>query len=193
MSVENSEVDDKSKETPAPKGSEVNDRLLAESKANKKRAQELAAELDAIKNKQLEEQGNYKDLLEKEKKEKEELRNNLVSSSQKTLKANIQATVAKFATDVVDLEDLMNQPKFKKILEEGIDGEELTLSEDAAEKYVKAVLEAKPHLRKTVVIPGTHKGGKPNYNPSGPNSSGKSLSSMTQEELRAELAKVSKK
>lgn len=150
--------------TPPANVEGVNERLLAESKANKQRNKELQARLDAIEKSKLEEEGKYKELLDKEKKEKEELQSSISASNQKVLKANIRATIAKFATDVVDMDDLMNQPKFKKIIEEGLDGDELTLSDEAAQKYVKAVYEAKPHLKKVVATPGTHKGGKPTYN-----------------------------
>lgn len=185
MSDVNPEVDDKNK-TPEPKGESVNERLLAESKAYKQKNKELQDRLDAIERKNLEDQGNYKSLLEKSQKETEELRNSLSATNQKTLKANINATVAKFAGDVVDFEDLMNQKKFKSILEAGIDPEELTVTEDAAEKYVKAVLEAKPHLKKATVIPGTHKGGKPGYAGKDAQAS-KPLSQMTKEEIEKDL------
>lgn len=145
---------------------DVNARLLRESQENKRKAQELKkqlADLENFKRQKLEEEGNYKSLLEQTQAELKREREEKQTLRQQTLKGNIVSTISRFASDVVDLDDLLNQPKFKSIIEEGIDEDNLSLLPDAAEKYVKAVLEAKPHLKKQSTPIGTHKGGKPAF------------------------------
>ena len=167
MSEQNSELDSNDEGQPQTKKTDdVNLRLLEESKRNKAKANEYKsqlAELEEFKRQKLEEEGNYKTLLEQANKKLKDKDEESKSLRQKTLKSNIVSTITRFANDVVDLEDLLNQPKFKSIIEEGLDEDSLTLKEEFAEKYVKSVLEAKPHLRKTPAQTPTRQGGKPAY------------------------------
>lgn len=164
MSEENLELGSNDEGQSQTKPEDVNARLLEESKRNKAKLQAANAmlkELESFKTQKLEEDGNYKKLLdqanEKLKLKDEESR----TLKQKTLKGNITSTIARFANDVVDLEDLLNQPKFKSIIEDGLDEESLSLTDEAAQAYVKAVLEAKPHLKRPGTVVATQKNGKP--------------------------------
>ena len=167
MSDINPELDQNDEgQSQAKKADDVNARLLEESKRNKAKANEYKsqlAELEEFKRQKLEEEGNYKTLLQqandKLKAKEEESR----ALRRTTLQGNIVSTISRFASDVVDLDDLLNQPKFKSIIEEGLDEESLSLTDEAAQKYIKIVLDAKPHLRKSVIAPATHKNGKPVY------------------------------
>jgi hypothetical protein len=173
---------------------DVNARLLKESQDNKRKAKELAvqlAELENFKKAKLEEEGNYKSLLEQANAKLKAHEEESKSLKQKTLKGNIVSQISRYATDAVDLEDLMNQPKFKSIIEEGIDEDSLSLSQEAAEKYVKAVYEAKPHLRKQSAPVGTHKGGKPSY--TAKEVPVTDLSSMSREELQKHILSLAEK
>lgn len=167
MSELNPELDSNDEgQSQTKKTDDVNARLLEESKRNKARANEYKsqlAELEEFKRLKLEEEGNFKVLLQQANEKLKTKDEEFKVLKQKTLKGNIVSTISRFANDVVDLEDLLNQSKFKSIIEEGLDEDSLSLKDEAAEKYVKAVLEAKPHLRKSIPGVQTHKGGKPAY------------------------------
>lgn len=165
MSELNPELDSTDEgQSQTKKTDDVNVRLLEESKRNKAKANEYKtqlAELEEFKRLKLEEEGNFKTLLQQANDKLKAKDEESKALRQKTLKGNIVSTITRFANDVVDLEDLLNQPKFKSIIEEGLDEESLSLTDEAAEKYVKSVLEAKPHLRKPGAAITTHKNGKP--------------------------------
>ena len=165
MSEENLELGSNDEgQSQTKKTDDVNVRLLEESKRNKAKANEYKtqlAELEEFKRLKLEEEGNFKTLLQQANDKLKAKDEESKALRQKTLKGNIVSTITRFANDVVDLEDLLNQPKFKSIIEEGLDEESLSLTDEAAEKYVKSVLEAKPHLRKPGAAITTHKNGKP--------------------------------
>lgn len=167
MSEQNPELDLKDEgQSQQKKSDDVNARLLEESKRNKAKAGEYKAqlaELEEFKRLKLEEEGNFKTLLQQANEKLKAKDEESKVLRQKTLKGNIVSTITRFANDVVDLEDLMNQPKFKSIIEEGLDEENLGLTDEAAEKYVKAVLDAKPHLRKASNAVVLQKNGKPVY------------------------------
>jgi len=158
-------------------------RLLEESKLNKKKAQELKQqneELLKFKQSKLEEEGKFRELLESERGDKEKLQGEMKALRDKVLKSNIVSTITKYAQDVNDIEDLINQPKFAEILKGGLDLESLTLSDDAAQDYVKKVTEAKPWLKKPTTQAG-FVGGKPKGDMKKEDS--KPLDSMSKEEL----------
>jgi hypothetical protein len=119
----------------------TNDRLLEESKKTKEKFKLANDKLSIAEKEKLEKEGNYKELLEQTKNENKGLK-------QKMLLSNIQSTIAKYAKDAVDLEDVINQPKFKHILESGIDSENLSFDEEVAKLYVSEVYKAKPYLKK---------------------------------------------
>lgn len=96
---------------PAPKGDDdVNQRLLDESKKNKdryqaekKRADELQAQIDKIDQKKKVEQGKFKDLYESEKSKREELENRVMK---KTITAAIASEASKAGCEL-DAERLL--------------------------------------------------------------------------------------
>lgn len=128
---------------------QTNSRLLEESKRNKERARQLEAELkqrDAeIESQVLTKEKDLSKVLELERKAKEKTYNENKKLRNEILQNNIRQTVAKFAVNVVDLDDLLNQPKYFDILKRGIDQDSLTVEEDCAKEYVETVLKNKPH------------------------------------------------
>lgn len=129
-------------------------RVLEESKSHKAKAQEYKAKLDETEKKSVEASGDIAKQLEYERKQREEAEGKIKSLSNKTLDQNIRSTVGKFARDVHDLDDLLNQPQFSHILKSGIDKEKLSVDENAAKDFVNKVLEAKPWLKKNMHQPG---------------------------------------
>jgi HPt (histidine-containing phosphotransfer) domain-containing protein len=157
----------------------TNNRLLAESQEWKARFKDEMAAKERATKEQLEKDGNLKGLAEQLQKENQKLKEELGSTRSKVLKANIRSKVARFAGEVHDLEDVLNQPQFKDVLQTGIDQENLELNDDAAKNYVSEVLKAKPWLRKAP--------GPMNVNtnkPASSTSSGASFSEMSLEELK---------
>jgi len=133
----------------------TNERVLKEAKEAKAQKRTLQEQLEKI---QLGEDGERqpepkpsasKDKqLDFYKKQAESYKAQLEATRKTTLKAQIKAQVARFAPDAVDLDDLLNQPKFSHLLEGGVDEESLSLSEDAAKAYVAEVYKAKPWMKK---------------------------------------------
>jgi len=106
---------------------------------------------------------------------------------QKTLQSNIFQTISKYASDVNDIEDLLNQPKYGEILKRGIDADSLSLDEDVAKEYVETVLKAKPYLRRQPEAT-TMMTRKPSYDPK---SGGvKPLDQMSNKEIEETLFKL---
>jgi hypothetical protein len=126
-----------------------NERLLAESKDYKQKYQAIKGEIDNREQSTALEKGDYQKMVELERKKSSELAAQLERMKEVTLKQAIRGTVAKFAQDVHDVDDLLNQPKFTHILKEGIDLENLSVNEDKAKEYVNAVLSEKSWLKKS--------------------------------------------
>lgn len=192
MSEQNPELDPNDEgQSQTKKTDDVNARLLEESKRNKAKAKELStqlAELEEFKRLKLEEEGNFKTLLQQANEKLKAKDEESKALKQKTLKGNIVSTISRFASDVVDLDDLLNQPKFKSIIEEGLDEDSLGLTEEAAQKYVKTLRESKPHLFKTTQSIQTHKNGKPTYiEKDAKEKSWNELSSREKEDLKIKL------
>lgn len=126
----------------------TNRRLLEESKKYKEKAKTYEQEVENATQESLSKEKDLAKVLEAERKRLEKLAKENKEMKQKTLQSNIFQTVAKFATDVNDIEDLLNQPKYGEILKRGIDADSLSLDEEVAKEYVETVLKAKPYLRK---------------------------------------------
>lgn len=165
----------------------TNARLLEESKKYKERAKTIESEVERATEEAMSKEKDVSKLLEAERKRSEKLANDNKSMKQKTLQANIRQSAAKFATDVVDLEDLLNQPKYAEILKRGIDAESLTVDDEVMKEYVEAVLKEKPHFRKqseaTTVMTK-----KPGYDPKTGNV--KPLSQMEPKEIEETLFRL---
>lgn len=159
-----------------------NERLLKESKDYKEKYKSTATEVSKKEEQIALEKGDLQKLLEMERKKREEAAQENKAMREKILNQEIIRTVGKFATDVVDLEDLLNQPKFEHILKEGIDSENLVVKEEKAKAYVEEVIKAKPYLKKTASQPGVITK-KPGNSATGPTS--KPIAQMSREELIA--------
>lgn len=125
-----------------------NSRLLNESQENKKKASEYKSQLDEAAKKAID--GDVGKQLEYERKERERLEQDNKALKTNNLKKEVRSAVSKYAKDVHDIDDLMNQPQFSHILAAGVDQEKMTVDENAAKDFVNKVLEAKPWLKKNV-------------------------------------------
>jgi len=126
----------------------TNQRLLEESKKWKERAQKIEQDYELKAEEELSKEKDINKILEAERKRTEKLMKENKEIRQKTLETNIRATVSKFAKDVNDIDDLLNQPKYSDILKRGIDRDSLSLDEEVAKEFVDTVLQAKPYFRK---------------------------------------------
>ena len=129
----------------------TNARLLEESKLHKTRhdeKQRALEEADRAKREKLEAEGDYKKLLESERSRLKAIEADNKALKQTTLYNKVKETVNKFAGDVWDIEDVLNQPKFSHILKEGINEEKLEVDEEIVKRYLGEVLNAKPFLKK---------------------------------------------
>lgn len=165
----------------------TNARLLDENKKHKSRSRDAMTELEKIQSTTLEKEGDLQKILEAEKRKAEELADRFTSLKAKTIKANMRATVAKFASDVHDIDDLLNQPKYFDLLRTGIDEDSLEVNEEVAKDYVKKVTEAKPWLRKSVQAVGAVTT-RPGYS----ETKAKDISAMTREEYEEHVLKTLK-
>lgn len=185
------EVQDKKGDEGQPKLEDVlkrlkelegsNERLVNESKDWKTKYQSAAKEKEEAERKKAEESGDLAKQLEIERKEREKKDNENKVLRAKTLKQNIRNIVSKFAGEVHDIDDFLNQPSFAKILEDGIDAENLTVTEDAAKNYANKVFEAKPWMKKNI--------SQENVDQTKPNGkeAEKSVNSMEYDDLREAL------
>lgn len=125
-----------------------NKRLLDESKNWKSKTTEYKSKLDKIEEENLKASGDLAKQLEHERKKAEESAKEAKKLRNATIDAKIRSTVSKYAGDVHDLDDLLNQSQFLPILKEGINPEDLSIDENAAKNFVNKVFEAKPWLKK---------------------------------------------
>jgi archaellum component FlaC len=128
-------------------------RVLEESKSYKSKANEYKSKLEKIEEESVKSSGDLAKQLEYERKLREQKENENKSLKNKTLDSKIRETVLKYAKDVHDVDDLLNQPKHRAILLGGIDQENLTVDENAAKNYVNTVLNEKPWLKKHMEQP----------------------------------------
>lgn len=125
-------------------------RVLEESKSHKAKASEYKSKLEEIEKKGVEASGDVQKQLEFERKQREKIEADNKRLKNETLNQRIREAVGKYAKDVHSIDDLLNQPSYKKILTDGIDPENLTVNEDAAKTFVNTVLEAKPWMKKNI-------------------------------------------
>lgn len=169
---------------------QTNQRLLKESQDHKARAQRVIEEKEQFEQERLKKEGDLEGYAKRIAEENAKLKNELTGIRSKVLKANIKTKVSKYAGEVHDLEDLLNQTQFKDILQRGINQEDLDIDEAAAKDYVNEVLKHKPWLRKPVNGMGvntTKPGASAATITGGP---AKSLTELSSKEL-IELAKQS--
>lgn len=132
----------------------TNKRLLEESKGFKEKYKSVASEVEEKEKKIALEKGDLQKLLDMERAKLQEVTNDAQKLRESVLKSTIRQTVGKYAVDVYDHDDLLNQPNFSHILKEAIDPENLTVDEDKVKEYVSEVLKAKPYMKKNPNMPG---------------------------------------
>lgn len=156
-----------------PVSSEVNERLLAESKHNKKRAQDLQAKLNEMEKSTLQEQAKYKELWQKSEEKYQGLYKSLVKEKIRTAVSDKASKAG--CRDVDDLLKL-GDVRLLQINEE-------TLEVEGADVFVEEVKKVKPYLFATQNTPtinpatpgGVLKGGQ------------KSVKEMTKDEIMSQL------
>lgn len=173
----NAEVQQAVDATATEPASEVNARLLSESKKNKALAQELKSKLakyEVQEKSQLEEQARFKELYEKEKGQRELLLKTVI-------KEKIKSSVADKALKAgcVSVDDLIKLGN-----SELLQYDEETLDVHGVDTFVEEAMKSKPYLfksTKTPTINAATPGGV------GVSSNNKQLKELTVDELRAKL------
>lgn len=161
-------------------------RLLEESKKYKSSYQETKSKLEQSEQEKLLKEGDINKILEAEKQKASSLENELSSVKKKTVLSNIRQTVAKFAPDAYSIDDLLNQPHFKMLVDNVND--ELTVDEKTAKNFVDTVYKEKPWLRKTTQEIKTADG-KPSFNENNKPFTTESLMEKPTGDLEKELLK----
>lgn len=156
----------------------TNERLLEESKRFKLTAKELEAEKERLEKEKAEKSGNLQKIVEMEREKAKKLQDEFVNLKKKTMESNVKSAFSKYASEVQSIDVLLKFNEFAHILEDGKDEENLTVSSDAVDRYVQAVLEKHPYLRKS---------GEPstfNKVPQTPVGKKKSLADLSVEEIK---------
>lgn len=153
-------------------------RVVEESKSHKSKAQEYKSKLEEMERKGIDASGDVTKQLEFERKAREEREKENKKLKTSILSQRVREKVGKYAKDVHDLDDFLNQPSFAHILKAGIDEDRLEVDDNAAKDYANKVLEAKPWLKKNIQQAGVDTT-RPNTNNLGP----KSLKSLSDAEL----------
>lgn len=144
--VETNEIDWKAE---AEKLKATNERLLHESTKYKTRKNELdeyRQQLEAYKKKELEQKGNYQEMLRMEQEKRLELENELKQRDQRLMKSNIFNAVANYAKDAYDVNDLLAQRDYAKMIE--IDEETLEPTSQSIQSFVDSLKNDKKYLFK---------------------------------------------
>lgn len=126
-----------------------NERLLYESQKYKTRKSDvdtLRAELDAIKNKKLEEEGNWQEMLRLEQEKTASLNGKLQSQQEKILKSNVYNAVQRVAKDAYDVNDLLAQSDYVKMIE--VNEDTLEPVQESVEKFVNSLKSEKEYFFK---------------------------------------------
>jgi len=156
----------------------TNARLLEESKKYKEKARLSDSELERLSEETNGKEKDVNKIIDAANKKNEKIANENKKLRSETLNSRIRSVISKYAEGVIDLDDLLNQPKYGDILKKGIDVDELTVDEDIAKSYVEAVLKDKPYLKKqsdaTTLL---------TKRPSFQLEKGKTLASMTTKEI----------
>ena len=141
---------------------ETNERILRESKthADKWRQYRDAASDDETK--KLEDEKNWKALMEKERGEKTLLKQSMEQLRRKTLKKTLDFEVARYASDANDVTDIINS-----LPSDLVQIDEDTMTIEGVSDAVNSLRESKPYLFKTAVTPETVNT-KPGFIPNAP-------------------------
>lgn len=138
---------------------EENNRRLEDENKNYK----SKSEQDRIKSEEAErlkiENGSAEEKLEFERKEKirlqqekDDLSKTVKNIKNKTIDSNLRSKISRLFPDIQDnaIDDVLNQPKLRHILNKGIDLENLDVSDDSIKEYMSTLLVEKPFLRKSI-------------------------------------------
>lgn len=153
------------------------ERAVKESKSYKEKLNEEKSRAAKAEEEKIKASGDLAQQLEYERKQREEVERKAKTIASQTLQQKLREAAKRFAPDAHDIEDLLNQPKHKAILQAGIDAENLTVDENAVKNYVNAVLSEKPWLKKNLEQASVDSK-KPNAN-----GSQKNLKSLSDSEL----------
>jgi hypothetical protein len=160
-------------------GSEVNARLLEESKQNKKKAQEYKAALDKLTQTQLVDQQKYKELYEAEQKKYSSLHKTLVTDK---VKAAVSEKASK--AGAIDLDAILALGDRGLLVVD-----EDTLAVDGVDTFIEDLKKKKPSLftaKSATAVNGVTPGGTAG------SSNQKQISEMNADEIRAALKKLGK-
>ena len=168
----------------------TNERLLQESNKYKTRKDELNTykeQLEAYKQKELEQKGNYQEMLELERTKRMELQQALEAKDKHLMKSNIFNAVSNYAKDAHDVNDLLAQREYSQMIE--IDETTLEPNMESIHKFVDSLKENKKYLFK-----GNKVASMADTKPSVERPNEKSIAQMTnaekQEYLKAQLGSL---
>ena len=134
-----------------------NERLLAESKGWKEKYQFASNEKTSIEKQKLEKEGNFEQLLDQERKEKDDLSKRLRDREKSLLKTQARALLGEVAKDAHDVSDLLRLEEVSMLQ---YDEENLSVVKESVDKFVAAVREKKPWMFGEKKIP-SQADGKP--------------------------------
>jgi vacuolar-type H+-ATPase subunit I/STV1 len=127
----------------------TNERLLAESKKHKTRmseVEEMRQKLEAYEQEKLEQKGNYQEMLERERQKARELEQKMRQKDDMILQSNVFNSVANYAKDAHDINDLLAQKDYAKLIE--VDEDSLQPTPDSVKKFVDSLKNDKKYLFK---------------------------------------------
>ena len=131
----------------------TNERLLAESQRNKSQKNEFKSEFETMKDqlenykkRELEEKGNYQEMLTMEKEKASQYKQQLQAYEDKLLRSNVLNAVSQAAKDAYDVNDLLAQKEYAKMIE--IDEGELMPTKESVQSFVNSLKEDKKYLFK---------------------------------------------
>jgi hypothetical protein len=126
----------------------TNERLLSESKENKSKYVSLKSTVEAEAKAKLEQEQDWKQLLEKERESSQTLSADLLKVKKQTLKKSLDFETAKYAKDAYEIDDIINAIDKNTIK---IDEESLSIS--GVEEAINVLRTKKPYLFNTAKKP----------------------------------------
>lgn len=127
----------------------TNERLLSESQKHKTRkseVDELKEALESYQKRELEQKGNWQEMLKLEQQKRAELEQSLQMQKKKVISSNIFNAVMKAAPDAYDVNDLLAQRDFAKMIE--VDEDSLEPIPESISKFTDALKQEKRYLFK---------------------------------------------
>ena len=129
---------------------ETNERILTESKSHAEKWRGYRDAASDEESRKLEDEKNWKALMEKERGEKRLLSEQMETLRRKTLKKTLDFEVARYASDANDVTDIINS-----LPSELVRIDEDTLTIEGVSDAVNSLREAKPYLFKKAQAPET--------------------------------------